>query len=95
MRQAAAELISLLQRNVMLMHSLILGELAYANLRNRTSLINLWQRLPQIAIVTDSEAKHFINIHSLTGRGIDFIDVHLVRVLTLEQGLGSGHAING
>lgn len=81
-----ARLVFLLQQNIVLMHPLILGELACSNLQNRLRLLGLWQGLPRITTATDSEAMHFIHVHALMGKGIGFIDIHLLCALALEQG---------
>ncbi len=86
LRHTEAELVSLLQQNLVFMHPMILGELACGNLQHRASLISLWQGLPRITTATDAEAIHFIDLHALMGKGIGFIDVHLLCALALEQG---------
>ncbi len=76
---------SLLQQNAVLMHPMILGELACGNLQNRTSLIGLWRGLPRITTATDAEAMYFIDVHALMDKGVGYIDVHLACALVLEQ----------
>lgn len=85
LRHTEVELVALLHQHVVLMHPMILGELACGNLKNRSTLIGLWQGLPRITTATDAEAMHFIDTHGLMGKGIGFIDVHLVCALALEQ----------
>lgn len=85
LRHTEAELVFLLGQYVVLMHPMILGELACGNLRNRTVLISLWQGLPRITAATHAEVMHFIEMHALMGKGIGFIDVHLLCALALEQ----------
>jgi predicted nucleic acid-binding protein len=59
-------------------HPLIIGELACGNLRNRLSIIKLWQSLPHANHATHQEALHCLEKHSLFGKGIGFIDLHLL-----------------
>lgn len=79
-------LVALLEQNAVLMHPMILGELACGNLKNRASLIGLWQNLPRISTATDVEAMQFLEIRELMGKGIGFIDVHLLCAVALENG---------
>ncbi len=79
-------LVALLEHNAVLMHPMILGELACGNLKNRALLIGLWQDLPRIATATDVEAIQFLDIHALMGKGLGFIDVHLLWAVALEHG---------
>ena len=79
-------LVALLEHNAVLMHPMILGELACGNLKNRALLIGLWQDLPRIATATDVEAIQFLGIHVLMGKGLGFIDVHLLCAVALEHG---------
>jgi predicted nucleic acid-binding protein len=78
-------LMALLEQNAVLMHPMILGELACGNLKNRASLIGLWQNLPRISTATNVEAMQFLEIHELMGKGIGFIDVHLLCAVALEN----------
>lgn len=86
LRHTEGALVILLEQNAVLMHPMILGELACGNLRNRASLIGLWQNLPRITTATDEEAMQFLDIHELMGKGIGFIDVHLLCAVALENG---------
>jgi predicted nucleic acid-binding protein len=81
-----AALVALLEQNAVWMHPMILGELACGNLKNRASLIGLWQALPRLSAATDVEARQFLEIHELLGQGIGFIDVHLLCVVALANG---------
>jgi predicted nucleic acid-binding protein len=81
-----AALVALLEQNAVWMHPMILGELACGNLKNRASLIGLWQALPRLSAATDMEARQFLEIHELLGQGIGFIDVHLLCVVALANG---------
>ena len=63
------------------MHSLVLSELACGNLRSRAErgqVLSLLQALPPMPVSTDKEVLFFIDQHELVGRGIGYIDVHLL-----------------
>lgn len=78
LREGDDALASFLQQNVVLMHPMVLGELACGNLSNRLHLLNHWKILPAAIEAKHSEVMAFIDLHSLNGKGIGFIDLHLL-----------------
>lgn len=68
----------------MLMHAFVLGELACGTLRNRQEVLELLARLPMAPSATDAEALDFIEQRALMGRGIGYIDVHLLAAVCLD-----------
>lgn len=79
-----AELVTLLNNSRVLMHPFVLGELACGNLRNRTEVLALLKDLPRLAIATDDEVLFFIERHTLMGRGIGYVDAHLLAAVILS-----------
>ncbi len=69
---------SLLNDNRVLVHPMVIGELACGNLNDRGEVLNLLSRLAEIPIVADDEVLFFIEKHRLMGRGIGYIDAHLL-----------------
>jgi predicted nucleic acid-binding protein len=61
-----------------LMHPFIVGELACGSLRNRAQLLALWRRLPQALLATHVEVMYFIEQNGLMGKGLGYIDAHLL-----------------
>ena len=59
-------------------HPFIIGELACGNLKNRTEILSLLQDLPMASCADDDEAIQFINDHKLMGKGMGYIDIHLL-----------------
>jgi predicted nucleic acid-binding protein len=78
-------LVTLLNENKVLLHPFIIGELACGNLSNRTEVLRLLKDLPQAAIATDSEVLFFIERHRLMGRGIGYIDAHVLAFASLAE----------
>ena len=72
-----------LESGRVLMHPFVLGELACGNLRNRREVLSLLASLPASPVATDGEALQYIERHSLMGRGIGWIDVHLLAATAL------------
>ena len=73
------------QMNV-LVHPFVTGEIALGNLRNRKSLIELLQSMPQAVIASEQEIMLFIEDHRLFGLGIGFIEAHFLASTLLTSG---------
>lgn len=65
------------------MHPFVAGELACGSLKARAELLGLLQALPQIRVATDKEVLFFIDAHALMGRGIGYVDMHLLAAAQL------------
>lgn len=59
-------------------HPFIVGELACGNLKNRGEILALLQNLPMASCAEDDEVIQFINDHQLMGKGLGYIDIHLL-----------------
>jgi predicted nucleic acid-binding protein len=59
-------------------HPFIMGELACGNLKNRNEIISLLQSLPMALTIEFDEFLFFIDRNHLMGKGIGFVDVHLL-----------------
>ncbi len=71
-------LASLLDRNEILIHPMVIGELACGNVSNRTEVFSMLRLLPRVPVASDGEVLFFIEYHQLMGRGIGYIDAHLL-----------------
>lgn len=69
---------ALLDAQHVVMHPLVLGELACGNMPNRGQVLADLKKLPWSQIATDDEVLYYIELRSLMGKGIGFIDVHLL-----------------
>jgi len=76
-------LVTLLDSVQVLCHPFVVGELACGNLRNRGEALTLFGELPRVAVATDAEVLYFIEQHGLMGRGIGYIDAHLLAAVSL------------
>lgn len=61
-----------------MVHPFIIGELACGNLRNRSEVLSLLASLPATPVVEQNELLGFVEREGLYGRGIGWIDVHLL-----------------
>jgi len=78
-------LVSLLNSAQVAIHPFIIGELACGNLKNRTELLALLKRLPVVQPARQEEVLYFIEHNQLMGRGVGFIDAHLLASLALSS----------
>ena len=85
LRKADDTLISLLNSTQVVIHPFIIGELACGNLKNRAELLALLRKLPAVQSAQQEEVLYFIEHNQLMGRGIGFIDVHLLASLALSN----------
>ncbi len=83
LRQGDAELAGALQSARVSIHPFVIGELACGNLRARAETLNLLRLLPLIVVATDKEALFLLDAHALMGRGIGYIDIHLLAAAKL------------
>lgn len=68
-----------------LMHPFVLGELACGTLKNRDEVLDLLGNLPAAPTATDPEVLGLIERRALMGRGIGYIDVHLLASAALAD----------
>lgn len=59
-------------------HPWIIGELACGNLKNRAEIISLLEKLPGAIQATHAEVMQFIELFALMGKGLGYIDMHLL-----------------
>jgi predicted nucleic acid-binding protein len=77
-RHGDRELATLLERRQVECHPLIIGELACGNLSARAEILMLLRKLPETPIIEDDEALAFVDAHKLAGKGLGWIDIHLL-----------------
>lgn len=84
LRSGEPLLVAVLEGARVMMHPFVLGELACGNLANRSEVLELLGGLPAAPTATDPEALEFIERRALMGRGIGYIDVHLLASIVLS-----------
>ena len=85
LRSGDDTLVQQLNSSNVLMHPFVLGELACGNLSNRKEILTLLKDLPKSSVATDNEVLFFIEQHKLMGRGIGYIDTHLLAAVALNS----------
>jgi len=78
LRSGEPSLAAALEGGRVLMHPFVLGELACGNPENRGEVLRLLGYLPSAPTATDPEVLGLIERRALMGRGIGYIDVHLL-----------------
>jgi predicted nucleic acid-binding protein len=76
----------LLQRDAALIHPFVIGELALGNLRQRELVLRMLSRLPAATVATNAEVSRFIDYNALFGRGVGYVDAHLLTATRLTAG---------
>ena len=78
LRYGNSHLKQLLNNGDVMCHPFVIGELACGNLKNRDEILSLLYSLPTARSAEQSEVLGFINAHRLMGRGLGWIDIHLL-----------------
>ena len=85
LHRAIAALVDALENEQVLHHPFIVGELACGELARRDEVLPLLLALPQCVVATETEALALIERHRLTGKGIGYLDVHLLASVMLTE----------
>jgi predicted nucleic acid-binding protein len=76
----------LLDAGRVLMHPFVIGELALGRMRQREIILAALSDLPRAEVATDAEVLGFVNREALFGRGIGYVDAHLLASARLTAG---------
>ncbi len=77
-RRGKIGLDALLIEGQVVCHPFVVGELACGNLKNRFEILSLISALPAALVAEHDEIMQFIETHHLMGKGLGYIDVHLL-----------------
>ena len=96
LRRNEPRLAQALEDDQVLMHPFVLGEIACGSLRHRPSILSDLGHLPHAVSAENAEVLAFLDQHRLYGKGIGWIDAHLLasaalsrcRLWTLDSRLG-------
>ena len=78
LRKGSARLRSLLNNDEVLCHPSVVGELACGTLRNRQEILSTMRALPEARVAEQEEVLRFLEAHGLYGRGLGWVDAHLL-----------------
>jgi predicted nucleic acid-binding protein len=86
LRKQNKTLVALLDAGAALAHPFVIGEIALGYLKQREMVLRALANLPQATVATDAEVLSFIERLALFGRGIGYIDAHLLAAVRLTAG---------
>lgn len=86
LRRSSPLLANALESEDVLVHPFVIGELACGEMKRRREVLGLLATLPSSVMATDEETLHFIESRHLMGKGIGYIDAHLLASVTLTDG---------
>jgi predicted nucleic acid-binding protein len=85
LRTGAIGLGALLHEGRVVCHPFIVGELAGGNLRKRSEILVHLQALPQAIQAENEEVMQFIENYRLMGKGLGYVDMHLLAAALLTK----------
>lgn len=78
LHRSEPRLVELLDRNDVLVHPMVIAELALGSLANRSTVLGLLAHLPQARRASDAEVLAFIESRALFSKGLSLVDAHLL-----------------
>jgi predicted nucleic acid-binding protein len=78
LRRGDAHLMATLLAGYVLIHSWVIGDIACGTLRERGQVLDLLRSLPLSPVALEDEVLFFIEQYELMGRGIGYVDIHLL-----------------
>jgi predicted nucleic acid-binding protein len=85
-RARDSTLTKLLEEGAALIHPFVIGELSLGSFHQRELVLQMLSRLPAANVATNAEALRFIDQNALFGRGVGYVDVHLLAATRLTAG---------
>jgi predicted nucleic acid-binding protein len=83
LRRANRDLITLLEKSLVVAHPFVIGELACGSLRRREEVLQWLRFLPSATLAEDDEVLEMIEAETLRGRRIGWVDAHLAAAARL------------
>jgi predicted nucleic acid-binding protein len=78
LRRSDPILVGLLEHMQVTVHPFIVGEVACGHLANRAEVLDALEALPKAPVVAHSAVLAFVERHALMGRGLGWVDMHLL-----------------
>jgi predicted nucleic acid-binding protein len=85
LRKGSPGLADLLNNGKVLSHPFILGELTCGNLKDRPVILSYLELLPMSIVAEHEEVLSFIENNRLMGKGLGYVDVHLLASAVLTE----------
>jgi predicted nucleic acid-binding protein len=78
LRTGDPALVGILEADLVVTHSLVIGELSCGDLKHRADTLRWLRALPQATAAADEEVGLLIEERKLYGKGIGWLDAHLI-----------------
>lgn len=85
-RSPEPELMQLVQASEILMHPLVIGELAMGSLANRELRLRLWSLMPSLPAASLEDVLALVEGRRLYSRGIGYMDANLLASSLVAKG---------
>jgi predicted nucleic acid-binding protein len=85
LRRRNATLVALLEQTRVWTHAFVIGELACGNLAQRDKVLSALTALPYAPVAGHDEVLTFLESQRLMGRGLGWVDVHLLASARLAK----------
>jgi predicted nucleic acid-binding protein len=85
LRRESATVSLLLSSCRLLAHPFVIGEVALGHLRNRRQILGTLRDLPAAVVASNEEVLEFVERYLLAGRGLGYVDVHLLASARLSH----------
>jgi predicted nucleic acid-binding protein len=85
LRRSNARLVGLLDVGQVACHPFVIGEIALGSLKQRALVLGLLGELPATPVVSHDEVLTLVDRRRLSGRGIGWIDAHLLASAIVER----------
>lgn len=86
LRHGDQAVVRVLESGRALVHPFVIGEIACGTLRARAQVMGLLGSLPKAPLASDEEVLYFIERQALMGRGLGYIDMHLLAAVAIAAG---------
>ena len=86
LRAPEPRMTGLLSAGELVMHSMVIGELVCGNLRDRVGTLAVLKAIPRIGELTNETVITRVQNDALAGRGIGFVDAHLLCAVRARKG---------
>ncbi len=84
-RKGSRESSALPDDGLVVIRPFAIGEPACGTMRNRTEILSLLAALPPATVAGHDEARHLVSDRELHGKGLGWIDVHLLASASLTD----------
>jgi predicted nucleic acid-binding protein len=83
-RAGDTHLYALLKAEKIIIHAFVIGELSLGHIPRYDEIMTMLTDLPTIPTADDAEVRHMIRSNKLFGKGIGYVDTHLLASVLLS-----------